>query len=123
MRIKLLKRFTIRDFLSPRAVRDGATVSAYRRPMGYQQITLAGATFLTVPTLANSGLVPGYVIIQCIGAASTDYAAWRDDGTAPTNTISMRLYSGQELDYSGDLYSIQFILGSGSPVLNISYYG
>jgi hypothetical protein len=100
------------------------TVSAYRRPLGYQQITsgtLGSATNLTLPTpIANLGLVPGYAIIQCEGTTSS--VRWRDDGTAPTSTIGMILSTGGELDYSGDLNKIQFILATGTPILNISFY-
>lgn len=101
-----------------------ATVSAYRRPMGYQQIlaaTLAASTALTLPTVANSGLVPGYAVIQCDVASTA--VRWRDDGVAPTSTVGMILSTGQELDYSGDLTMIRFIASTGSPILNISYYG
>jgi hypothetical protein len=99
-----------------------ATVSGYRRPLGYQQLTLTGtAQKLTLPTPPPaSGLIPGYAIIQCEG--STAVARWRDDGTAPTATIGMILNTGAELDYSGDIGTIQFIIGSSSPVLDISYY-
>jgi hypothetical protein len=115
----------LRRFLILGVGRDSASVSAYRRPMGYQQIlhgTLASSTGLTLPTLANSGQVPGYAVIQCQGTATTDYVSWRDDATAPTASVGMRIFSGQELDYSGDLNSIRFIVGSGVPDLNISYY-
>jgi hypothetical protein len=116
----------LRRFCTLGVGRDSASVSAYRRPMGYQQIlhgTLASSTGLTLPTLANSGLVPGYAVIQCQGTATTDCIGWRDDGTAPTSGgVGMRIFSGQELDYSGDLNSIRFIVVSGSPDLNISYY-
>lgn len=68
----------LRKYLYLGATRDGATVSAYRRPLGYQQIlhgVLASSTALTVPTVANTGYVAGYAVIQCTGAAGTDYAA------------------------------------------------
>lgn len=111
-------------FLSPGISRDGSTVSAYRRPLGYQQIlaaTLASATKLTLPTpIANAGLIPGYVIIQC--EVTNAAVRWRDDGTNPTTTVGMTLSAGQELDYSGDLTTITFIASTGSPILNISYY-
>lgn len=102
--------------------RDGSTVAAYRRPLGYQQITsITSATALTLPTpLANSGLVPTYAIIQCEGSSSV--ARWRDDGTDPSSTVGMQLASGQELDYSGDLTMIKFIDGTSTSKLNISYY-
>lgn len=115
-----------RNFLILGSTRDGSTVSAYRRPMGYQQIaalTLAAATNLTLPTVANSGFVPGYAVIQCAGTAGTDSVRWRDDGTSPTSTVGMLLGAGQELDYSGDLTKIQFIISAGSAsILNISFY-
>lgn len=113
--MKLLLRF-----LTLGTSRDGATVSAYRRPLGYQQLTLtASAAHLTLPA-PPSGSVIGYVVIQCEGTSAV--ARWRDDGTAPTATVGMILNSGQELDYTGDPSSIQFIVGSGSPILDISYY-
>lgn len=99
------------------------TVSGYRRPMGYQQIlaaTLAASTGLTLPTVANSGLVPGYAVIQCDVASAS--VRWRDDGTAPTSTVGMILSTGQELDYSGDLTMIRFIVATGAPILNVTFY-
>lgn len=102
--------------------RDGATVSAYRRPLGYQQIvaaTLVAATKLTVPAPIG-GYNPGYAVIQCDVASTA--VRWRDDGTAPTTTVGMILSAGQELDYSGDLSMIQFIASTGSPILNVSFY-
>lgn len=110
-------------FLRPGVGRDGATVSAYRRPLGFQQLTLTGsAQSLTLPTLAGAlgGFVVGYTVIQCEGTSAV--ARWRDDGTAPTSTVGMILNTGSELDYTGDPTMIQFIVGSGSPILDISYY-
>ena len=81
--------------------------------LGYQQITLSGATGLTVPVGANLAII----------AADTAAVRWRDDGTAPTATIGMHLSNtGEPLQYSGPLAKIQFIAETGSPVLNISYY-
>lgn len=94
-------------------------ISGSRTPLGYQQIsaaTLASATSLTVP---NRGL---YAVIQCEGTFGTDSVRWRDDGVAPTSSVGMILAGGQELDYIGDLATIQFIVGAGSPKLNVSYY-
>ena len=103
------------------ATANEATVSGYRRPLGYQQITsLASATQLTLPT-PPAGSNVGYVVIQCEGAG-TDSVRWRDDGTAPTASVGMMLDGGQELDYTGDPTMIQFIVDAGSPKLNISYY-
>jgi len=112
------------DYLELGASRSEGSVSASRIPMGYQAIahgTLASATKLTVPANVN-GYACGYVVIQCLGSASTDYLRWRDDGTAPTSSVGMTLFSSQELDYTGDPSAIQFIVGSGAPDMNVSYY-
>lgn len=107
-------------FLRPGIGRDGATVSAYRRPLGFQQLTLTGtAQGLTLPT-PPTGFYVGYTVIQCEGTGAV--ARWRDDGTAPTSTVGMILNAGSELDYTGDPTTIKFIVGTGSPILDISYY-
>jgi hypothetical protein len=113
----------LRRFLTLGIGSSMATVSGYRRPMGYQQIlaaTLAAATKLTLPVVANTGLVPGYAVIQCEVASAV--VRWRDDGTNPTTTVGMTLAAPNELDYSGDLTMITFIASTGSPILNITYY-
>jgi len=78
----------------------------------YQQLTVTGSVGLTVPTGAT------YAIIQCEGGV----VRWRDDTTAPTASIGMRLLADGELFYDGSLSAIRFILSSGTPILNISYY-
>jgi hypothetical protein len=94
-------------------------ISGSRIPRGYQQITsLVAATGLTVPVVTN--IYVGYAVIQCEGTSSV--VRWRDDGTDPTSTIGMQLVAGQEMDYSGDLTKIKFIDGTGTSILNISYY-
>jgi hypothetical protein len=109
-----------RNFLTLPITRDSASVTAYRRPLGYVQVTPAiTAAKLVLPTLP-AGFQIGYAIIQCEGAVAS--ARWRDDGTAPTSTVGMILSTGQELDYSGDLTMIQFIIAANVPILNISYY-
>ena len=112
-------------FLHLGVSRDTSSVSGLRRPLGYQQLSLTGASqSLTLPApLPGVAMTIGYAVIQCIGGATTDFAVWRDDGPAPTATVGMQLFSGQELDYSGDVTTIKFIIGSGVPVLNIAYYG
>jgi hypothetical protein len=85
--------------------------------LGYQQLTLSGtAASLTVPAGANRAL------IECDGAAAAN-SRWRDDGIAPTSTIGMELNAGVFLAYEGNLAAFQAIAVSGSPILNISYYG
>lgn len=97
-----------------------ATVTGYRRPLGYQQIanaSLASAIGITLPA-AVAGIGPGYAIIQCQGGA----VRWRDDGTDPTTTVGMTIPANGELDYCGELTAIKFIASSGTPILDISIY-
>jgi hypothetical protein len=101
-----------------------AIVGGDRRPLGYQQITaadLASSVGLTLPTLPHDTQV-GLAVIQAEGAP----VRWRDDGVAPTGSVGMRIYSSStvagELQYVGDMTAIRFILESGSPLLNVTYY-
>lgn len=97
-----------------------AVITGYRRPLGVQQLTaaqLAAAVSLTIPTLP-SGDSPGYLVAQCNGGI----IRWRDDGTAPTAALGMRIPDQSELTYVGDMTKIQFIVESGSPELNYSLY-
>jgi hypothetical protein len=93
-------------------------ISGQRTPRGYQQITsIASATALIVP---NTNPPCQYAVIQCQGSSSV--ARWRDDGTDPTATVGMQLSAGQEMDYAGDLTTIKFIDGTGTSIINVSYY-
>ena len=86
------------------------------RALGYQQIlaaTLASATNLTPPV----GAKMAYIVSEASSVR------WRDDGTAPTTTIGMLTASGGDLVYSSNLQAIQFIAATGSPILDVSYYG
>ncbi len=107
-----------------------AVITGIRRPLGYQQIlaaTLAAATNITLPTITTPGnpggsvvmVPPGLAIIQCNGGV----VRWRDDGVAPTSTVGMTIPDGGELDYTGDIANIQFIVGSSAPILDIALYG
>ena len=101
-----------------------ATITGYRRPLGYQQIdstTLgAGAVNLTLPTLTGplAGLTPGYAVIQCNGGT----VRWRDDGVDPTATIGMTIPANGELDYCGDLNKLKLILSTSTPTVDVSIY-
>jgi hypothetical protein len=115
---------------------DNTSITGYRQPLGYFQIsaaTLATATNVgslittAMKTLMTaSGAVPGYAIIQnsVVGTA----VRWRDDGTAPTAAVGMQLYNNNatagtvELDYAGDIYTLQVILSVGSPILDVTIY-
>lgn len=114
-----------------------ASITGIRKALGYQQIsaaTLASATFLTIPTVtlpnvpggpgAGGGVTvkvsPGLAICQNNG---TGNLRWRDDGTAPTAAIGMVLVAGAELDYTGDIANIQFIISTAGGALDVSLYG
>lgn len=83
-------------------------------PLGFQQITVSGATGLTVPAKAQ-------VVIISVDTANV---RWRDDGVAPTAAIGIQIAAAAApYEYWGNLSAIQFFAVSGSPVLNVSYYG
>lgn len=93
------------------------TSECYRLPMGYRQITVTTAVFLTIPA-ANDGQPITHIVIQCNGGN----VRWRDDGVAPTATVGMTLAALGQLDYTGENTVIEFILSSGTPILDINYY-
>ena len=111
----------LRKFLDIAIGDSMATITGYRRPLGYQQIdstTLGtGAVALTFPT-AVAGSVPGYAILQCQGGA----VRWRDDGVDPTASVGMTIPANGELDYCGDLSKIKLITSSGTPTVDVSIY-
>ena len=73
-------------------------------------IALSGAT--TIPSAA------WFALVQPQGCDVN----WRDDGTAPTTTVGMKLTDGTTLKYDARLASIKVIARSGSGTLNVSYY-
>lgn len=88
---------------------------------GYQQITsLSSAASLTVPQKDVTGQNGSAraALIQTESQA----VRWRDDGTAPTASVGMRLLVGENLWYDGDLNKIKFIEETASAKLNVSYY-
>lgn len=110
----------LRDFLRLGIGASLASITGYRRPLGYEQIvnaTLASATGLTLPT-PPAGLTVGYAVIQCNGGT----VRWRDDGEDPTTSVGMVIPNGGELHYVGDFNAIKFIDADSTPILDISYY-
>lgn len=88
------------------------------RVYGFQQITsLSGAQSLSIP-VATDGTKPRMCLVHC----ETQAVRWRDDGTAPTSGIGMRLIVGGELRYDAELTKIQFIEETASAKINITYY-
>ena len=87
-------------------------------PVGFQQLaTLSSALGLT--PVISLALQPNKFVVL---SADTNAIRWRDDGTAPTATIGMRLVPGVDLVYTGDLTTIKFIEETATSNLNISYY-
>lgn len=80
------------------------------QPKGFQQLTPAAATALTVPAGARFAMFN-------IDTAS---ATFRDDGTDPTAAIGMILTVGTNYWYTGILQKVKFISATGH--VNVSYY-
>ena len=79
-------------------------------PLGFQQLTPAAATSLTVPAGATLAVIIG----------DTAAFTWRDDGTAPTAGVGMVWPVGVPLYYNGTLSALQVISATGH--VNVSYY-
>ena len=81
--------------------------------LGFQQITPgATSTALTVPTGARIAVIHTEVAVM----------RWRDDGTAPTASVGMRIPTGSELIYDGELTKLRLIQEGAGAIANISYY-
>lgn len=81
--------------------------------IGFQQITpLTSAQSLTVPAGARVAVIH----------AEAQVIRWRDDGTAPTATVGMRLVVGGELYYDGELTKLKMIEEVAGAKANVTYY-
>lgn len=82
---------------------------------GYQQIDAAtGVKTLTVPGGANKAIVQ----------AETANLRLRLDGTDPTSSIGEIIVANATRELHGDeLTAAKFIAVSGSPKINVHYYG
>lgn len=105
----------IRDRL-PTALVSGAIPVVVRgglTPLGFEQIaSLSASAALTVPIGATLAVVQ---------AESAD-VRWRDDGTAPTASVGMRLPADGERVFDANLSALRFIQATASAVINVSYY-
>jgi hypothetical protein len=82
-------------------------------PFGYQQINdLSTPQSLRVPSGAQ------YALIQ----AANQAVRWLDTGSDPTDSIGMRLSSGRDMWYTGDLGALRFIEETAGAELNVAYY-
>lgn len=81
--------------------------------VGFQQITpLTTAQSLIVPAGARAALIH----------AEGQVIRWRDDGTAPSATVGMRLAVGGELYYDGELTKLKLIEEVAGAKANVTYY-
>ena len=81
-------------------------------PLGYQQITPATSTALTVPAGAT----------YAVFCAEGQIVRFRDDGTAPTATVGFNLAVGVPVTYSGNLFAVKAIQSTTGGILNVLYY-
>lgn len=87
-------------------------------PLGYCQLAISSAVKINTCSGGIPAKAAAIIVID-----ETANTRWRDDGTAPTTSTGMLFASGTVLTYMGDLTNIQFVAVSGSPVLDISFYG
>lgn len=90
----------------------GSSAPYVYTPLGYQQITISGATILTPP----AGALYAFITIE------TAPIRYRDDGVAPTATVGYPVAVGQQLVYSGSFTTFDMIAQSGTPVADVLYY-
>lgn len=97
-----------------------------RRITGFQLFTsqtLTGALGISTALLNdNNGVLANAALISIGG--STGAIRFRDDGTAPTSNIGMRLPTGTvPYLYHGDLHKLRFIADSvpGNAEINVTF--
>lgn len=87
--------------------------------LGFQQLdatALASSVGFTLPIV--NGMKPNAAFISSF----TGNVRYRDDGTAPTAAIGMRLVAGNDpFLFQGNMDNFRAILEGASPTLNITY--
>lgn len=93
-------------------------------PIAHAQLTVSGVVNLTAAVNAASSpvAIPTNAVMVLI-ACETANIRWTDDGQTPSSSFGMLMSVGQEFAYSGNLIAIQFAAVSGTPLLDIAYYG
>lgn len=89
-----------------------ATIQGFLQPCGFEQITAAASTALSVPDGAKMAMIQ----------PEAQNVRWRDDGTAPTTAIGMLIVANDTLLYSGKLTAIRFIEVTATAKINVTYY-
>lgn len=89
------------------------------KSLGFQQLdatALASSVGFTLPVV--NGVRPNGAYLSSF----TGNVRWRDDGTAPTASIGLRIVAGNDpWLFQGDMEKFRAILEGGSPTLNIQY--
>jgi hypothetical protein len=108
------------------------TAGKHERPLGYGQVTIEDAQVYRLPGLDRDGLIGSYrpvlAKIRVLELAPTTdgevgAVVWRDDGTEPTPTEGMPLYTGERDDYAGDPANLQLVRLNGTAVVvHVLYY-
>lgn len=82
----------------------------------------SAATTSSSASLTSGGIPPGATMAFL--QAETASVRYRDDGGAPTASVGNIVVSGAGggIFYAGTLSTLQFILLSGSPLLNVAFY-
>ena len=82
----------------------------------------SAATTSSSASLTSGGIPPGAT--SAFLQAETASVRYRDDGGVPTGAIGNIVVSGAggAVFYAGTLSALQFILLSGSPLLNVAFY-
>jgi hypothetical protein len=92
------------------------TIRASLIPLGFQQ--------LAIGTGSASGLTPPAGAFFALIQSEVANLRYRDDGTAPTAAIGMRLLSASTpQEYTGSLTALRFIAEGAGAFLNVTYYG
>ncbi len=87
--------------------------------LGFEQVSVTG----TAAALTN---IPAGTERAWLQAESAN-VRWRADGTDPTASVGMIIYSTDvritEISTAAGLRAAKFIAATGSPKLNITYFG
>ena len=87
------------------------------KAIGFEQVTGVAASAKALSSIpANTR--------GCLIQVDTTPVRFRDDGTAPTATVGIRLANDAvPVWYVGRPEDLQFIATTGTAVINVSYYG
>lgn len=91
-------------------------------PLGYCQLSAAQLA-AAIGLAACAGGIPSGTTMAFL-QAETANVRYRDDGVAPTAAVGNIIFfgAGGSVFYAGTLTRLQFILATGSPLLNVAFY-